>query len=120
MSIALILGKILFSYLFVTSGINHIKNIPVMAAYARDKDLPMADLAVLLSGLGIIVAPILFVFGVLETPALIFLGLFLITTSFVFHDYWNQKDQAAQMNELVAFNKNMSLLGAVLVFLALI
>ena len=50
MEIIEIVGKVLFSLLFIGSGINHFKNTSSMAGYAMAKGLKFADLNVYLSG----------------------------------------------------------------------
>lgn len=120
MELLLLVGKILFSYLFITSGINHFKNFESMAGYARYKNLFMADLAVLVSGVLLIVAPVLLIIGVLEVAALAALALFLTATAFIFHAYWKETDPQTKMMEMISFNKEISLVGAALALIALI
>ena len=120
MELLLIIGKVLFAYLFITSGINHFKSVDAMTGYAQYKKLPLAKPMVLLSGVLLVVAPILVIFGVLEVLALSSLAVFLLLTAFIFHPYWKEKDANTKMNEMIAFNKEISLLGAILVIIALV
>ena len=120
MEVLLLVGKVLFSYLFVTSGINHFKNFTAMAAYARYKNLFMADLGVLVSGVVLIVAPVLFVLGVAEVLMLYLIAGFLTMTAFIFHAYWKETDPQQKMAEMLTFNKEISLIGAALALIALI
>jgi putative oxidoreductase len=114
------IGKILFGMLFVGSGIGHFKNTSAMAGYARSKGLLFADLNVYLSGILLVVAPILYIFGIWETAMLISLAVFLTLTAFIFHPYWKEKDPMTKMNEQIAFNKEVSLIGAILIVLSLL
>jgi uncharacterized membrane protein YphA (DoxX/SURF4 family) len=120
MEIVEIVGKLLFSYLFITSGISHFRYFDETAAYARAKKLLFADLNVMISGAFLVVAPVLFVLGFFETIVLILMSLFLFLTAILFHDYWNQTDMQTKMNEELAFKKDISLLGAALIIIALI
>ena len=120
MEILEIIGKILFSLLFIGSGINHFKNTSAMSAYARSKGLLFADLNVYLSGALLVVAPVLYIFGIWETAMLIALAVFLTLTAFIFHAYWKESDPMAKMNEQIAFNKEISLVGAILIVLSLL
>lgn len=120
MEILLIIGKVLFGTLFVSSGIGHLKNLEAMTGYAQYKKIPFAKAGVIVSGLVILIAPVLFLFGVLEVASLVALAVFLGATAVFFHNYWTIEDAQAKMNEQIAFNKNVSLLGAVLVILALL
>jgi putative oxidoreductase len=120
MEIIEIIGKVLFSLLFVGSGINHFKNTSAMAGYAMSKGLKFADLNVYLSGVLLVIAPIALIFGVFEVAALLSLATFLLLTAFIFHAYWKETDPMSKMNEQIAFNKEISLVGAILIILALI
>lgn len=120
MEILLIIGKVLFGLLFVGSGIGHIKNVEAMTGYAQYKNLPFPKVVVLVSGVAIIAAPVFFVIGIFEVAALITLAVFLAATAVIFHNYWTIEDPQTKMNEQISFNKNVALLGAVLVILALL
>jgi uncharacterized membrane protein YphA (DoxX/SURF4 family) len=120
MTVVLVLGKLLFSYLFLTSGVNHFKSIDAMTGYAQYKKLPFARFGVLASGVLLIAAPFLLLFGIAEIAALSALALFLTATAFIFHPYWKETDAQTKMNEMIAFNKELSLIGAILIILALI
>jgi putative oxidoreductase len=118
--ILLVIGKVLFSYLFITSGINHFKSLDAMTGYAKYKKLPLEKPAVIASGVLLVLAPILFIFGILEVLSLVFIAVFLTATAFIFHAYWNETDATAKMNERISFNKEISLVGATLALIALI
>ena len=120
MEIIEIIGKILFSLLFIGSGINHFKNTSAMAGYAMSKGLNFAELNVYLSGVLLLLAPVALILGVFETAALISLAIFLLLTAFIFHAYWKETDPMAKINEQIAFNKEISLVGAILIIIALI
>lgn len=120
MEVLLVIGKILFSYLFVTSGINHFKNLNAMTGYAQYKKLPLAKPAVIASGVLLVVAPVLFIVGVFEVLSLALISAFLTATAFIFHAYWNETDATAKMNEQISFNKEISLVGAALALIALL
>lgn len=124
MDVVLGIGLVLFGYLFVVSGIGHLKNKEAMSGYAQFKKVPSPMTAVVVSGLLLIVAPVLVLVGVFTTVAvsyvgLALLGLFLLSTLVLMHNYW-AVDGEAKMNEQINFNKNLALLGAVLVIAALI
>ena len=91
-----------------------------MTGYAKYKKLPFAKFGVLSSGVLLIVAPLLLLSGIAEIPALIAIAAFLTGTAFIFHPYWKEVDATAKMNEQIAFNKELSLIGATLVIIALL
>jgi putative oxidoreductase len=120
MEILEIIGKILFGMLFVGSGIGHFKNTDSLSAYARSKGLKFTDLNVYLSGVLLVVAPVLYLFGIWETAMLISLAAFLTLTAFIFHPYWKEKDPMIKMNEQIAFNKELSIIGAILIIVTML
>ena len=46
----LIIGRVLFALLFISSGISHFTKSAAMTGYAQFKKVPMAKFSVLLSG----------------------------------------------------------------------
>lgn len=120
MDILLVIGKVLFAYLFVTSGISHFRNTDNLVQYAKYRNLPYPKFNVLSSGILLIVAPVLFLLGIFEVPALIALAVFLFCTAFIFHPYWKEENDIGKQNETVAFNKEMSMLGLILILIALL
>lgn len=120
MEVVEIIGKILFSLLFINSGINHLINSSALADYARIKRLPFPKLNVILSGLVIIVAPILFIFNIIPLISLWVLAVFLLIAAFMFHDFWMFDDEETKVREQIQFSKDISLLGAVLVIISLL
>ena len=120
MEALLILGKVLFASIFVTSAVSHFKAADYLAGYAQSKRVPAPKLSVLASGVLLALAPVLFVFGIAESLALVTLAVFLLITAVVFHDFWNVKDPQAKVTEQISFFKEISLVGAILVILSLL
>ena len=116
------MGKVLYSLLFITSGINHFVNRDAMSGYAQFKRWPAPMASVLISGVILIVAPIVFIIGLgwLSYVALGLLALFLLATAVGFHNFWTIEDPQQRMNEQISFYKNLSLLGATLVIATLL
>lgn len=124
MDIVLAIGLALFGYLFVVSGIGHIVNRNAMSGYAQFKRVPSPMTAVLVSGVILIVAPVLVIVGALAAPAVAYvglalLGLFLVSTLIFMHNFW-AVDEESKMAEQINFNKNLALLGAVIALAVLI
>lgn len=118
MEIVLLLGKILSGLIFIDSGISHFRFKDGNVAYARAKGLPLPELGVVASGLLLIIAPVLFVLGIAEIYALSALAVFLFLTSIIFHKYWKEQDSNSRGLEKMAFYKNLSMLGLVLVIIS--
>ena len=78
----------------------------------------MPGIAVAGSGLLLIVGGLGVLLGVYVPWALAALILFLIPVTFMMHAYWKVADPMAKMADQVNFWKNLSLLGAALMMLA--
>jgi uncharacterized membrane protein YphA (DoxX/SURF4 family) len=115
MSTLLIVGRILFSLIFLSSGINHLTKVEAMTGYAKYKKLPAAKLGVVLSGIVLILASLMVIFGYYMDIAGEALAVFLVLTSFIFHTFWSETDATAKMNETIAFFKDLALAGAALI-----
>ena len=114
-----VLGRVLLGGYFVMSGYSHFKNVKMLAGYAQSKGVPMPSAAVLLTGFMRIVGGLGIFFGVYIELSVLLLAVFLIVTSFSMHQYWKVTDQMAKMSESVNFKKNMALLGAIIMLLAI-
>ncbi len=116
MEFVLLIGRILFALVFVSSGVFfHLLGGPGAAAYAQSKGVPMARLAVPASGVLIIVGALMIAFGVWADLGALFLVAFLLPTALIMHSFWREEDPQAKLMEQVQFNKDISLLGASLI-----
>lgn len=105
-------GRLFFVLLFLASGAGHIMNAKAMTGYAKSKGVPDAERAVLASGIAMIVASVMILFGFFaDVGALMIVGI-LIPMNFFMHPFWKEKDSQTRMMEMVNFNKNLSLMGA--------
>lgn len=113
------LGRILLGGYFIKNAYNHFKNSQMLAGYAGSKGVPMPSLAVLGTGLLLLLGGLGVVLGVYVEWAVTFLAIFLIGVTFKMHQYWKVADPMMRMGESVNFYKNLALLGAVLMLLAI-
>jgi uncharacterized membrane protein YphA (DoxX/SURF4 family) len=119
MSIIFILGRILFGGYFIMSGYNHFKHHGMLTGYAQSKGVPMPALAVWVTGLMMLLGGLGILFWVYLQASIILLAVFLLVTTFTMHQYWKITDPMQRMGEMVNFNKNMALLGVLLILLAI-
>lgn len=118
MDIIFLIGRILLGGYFLMSAYNHFKGLDGMTGYAASKNVPMPKMAVIgtgalmaLGGLGVLL-------GVFPQLAILLLILFLLPTTFMMHDFWNAEGEARQA-EQINFTKNIALVGALLMLLAI-
>jgi uncharacterized membrane protein YphA (DoxX/SURF4 family) len=120
MDIVLIIGRVLFALLFISSGVSHLTKLEAMTGYAQYKKVPAAKFSVVLSGLMILIGGLYIAFGIYADLGALLIALFLIPTSFLMHAFWKETDATAKQNETVGFFKNLSLAGAALIIFALV
>ena len=110
--IAFLVGRLLFGGFFLMSGLTHITGREQMVPYAESKGIPAPTLAVVGSGVLLLVGGASVVFGILPTVGLAALVVFLVVVTPSMHDFWNAEDPNEQMTEQTQFLKNAALLGA--------
>ena len=120
MNAVLLVGRILFGALFITSGIAHFAKLEAMTGYAKYKKLPAAKFGVLISGLFFLLGGIYVAVGLWVDLGALLLAITLILAAVIFHNYWKETDATAKQNEMIAFNKDLALAGAALILFALI
>lgn len=98
---------------------NHFSKPQMLIGYAASKGVPSPKSAVLFAGLLLLIGGLGIVLGSFVTLALLALVVFLVPVTFMMHAYWKDADPNSKMSNRVNFYKNMALLGAVLMFLAI-
>jgi uncharacterized membrane protein YphA (DoxX/SURF4 family) len=116
----LLVGRILFAFIFITSGITHFAKLEAMTGYAQYKKLPAAKLGVLASGLFFLLGGVYVAIGLWVDLGALLLAITLILAAVIFHNFWKESDATAKQNEMIAFNKALALAGAALILFALI
>lgn len=114
MEILLLVGRIIFGAFFVMSGINHFTNLGMMSGYAGSKNVPAPGLAVIGSGVMLVLGGLSVILGLLPILGLWLLILFLAPTSVIMHNFWTISDAQQRAAEQVNFLKNVALIGAAL------
>lgn len=119
MDVVALIGRILFSLLFLGSAFGHLTQSQAMAGYAASRGVPQPRLAVLSSGVLILVGGLLVLLGVWIDLGALLLVIFLIPTAILMHPFWKETDAMAKQTEMVSFQKDVALGGAALLILAL-
>jgi uncharacterized membrane protein YphA (DoxX/SURF4 family) len=112
MDIVVLIGRILFGGFFSMSGLNHFRNLGMMSGYAQSKNVPFARLAVIRTGVMLVVGGASVLLGIVPIVGLTMLILFLLSALVTMHDFWNLKDPQQRAAEQVSFLKNVALIGA--------
>ncbi len=119
MDVVALIGRILFVLLFLGSAFGHLTQTTAMAGYAAAKGLPQPKLAVLGSGVLILVGAVMVLLGIWMDLGALLLAIFLIPTAFLMHPFWKETEPMAKQNEMISFQKDIALAGAALLILAL-
>ena len=117
MDILFLIGRVLFSILFLMSALNHFQHLEGMAQYAGSKGVPMPKLATGGTGVLLLLGGLSVLLGIYPTIGLILLLVFLVPTSILMHDFWAMEDPQQRQMEMINFQKNMALAGACLMLL---
>ncbi|MFE3289208.1 DoxX family protein [Rhodococcus sp. NPDC059234] len=118
MDIVVLIGRILFSALFLFSAVGHLSQSKAMAQYAASKGLPMPQLSVLVSGVVLVLGALSVLLGVWADLGSLLLVAFLVPTAALMHNFWAETDPQARQMEMVQFNKDIALAGAALMLFA--
>ncbi|KAA2241467.1 DoxX family protein [Chitinophaga agrisoli] len=113
MKFVVLLGRILFSLIFLNTLIGHFS--PQMTGYAASQGVPAPSFLVPFSGIIAFIGSLSIMFGYKARLGAWLIVIFLIPVSFWMHAFWNMSDpMQAQMN-MAMFMKNMSMLGGALI-----
>jgi putative oxidoreductase len=116
--LAFIFGRIIFGLYWLRAAFHHFHGLDPIAAYAKTKGTPAPRLAVAGSGVVLLLGGLSMILGAYPTVGILLLVLFLVVASFQFHNYWKVDDAQMKQADRINFMKNMALVGALLMLLA--
>jgi putative oxidoreductase len=108
-----VVGRLCFSIVFILSSINHFNGTDL--AYAAQAGVPMAKLAVPLTGALALLGGLSILFGFHAKIGGWLIALFLVGVTPVMHKFWGGVPEPAHTLQLVNFLKNLSMLGGALI-----
>ncbi len=118
MNIAILVGRIIVGIFYLYNGINHFIKFGAMTEYAKFKGVPIAEVAVAVSGLLLLVAAFTIILGIFPEIGVASIVLFFLPVTFMMHNFWAAA-QEQQMAEIINFSKNVALMGSALMFLGI-
>jgi putative oxidoreductase len=114
-----LIGRLLFGGFFLYNGINHLRQRKGLAQHAQAKNVPMAEISVIATGVALTIGGASILVGVKpKLGSLAILG-FLAGVSPVMHDFWRAEDPNQRTNDLIHFMKNMALAGGALALMGM-
>lgn len=112
MKFTALLGRILFSLIFVGAGVSHFS--PNTIAHGAAQGIPFAMIAVPLSGVVLLLGGLSVALGYKAKWGAWLLVLFLVPVTLMAHNFWSIEDATLAQTQQVMFMKNLSMLGAAL------
>ena len=119
MNTVLLIGRILFALVFVSSGLSHLAKVEAMTGYAKFKKVPAAKLSVLVSGALLALGGLSIVLGIYADLGALVIAILLIVMALKMHDFWTQTDAQAKQTETISFFKNISMAGGALIIFSI-
>jgi len=107
-----LLGRILFSLIFLMTIMSHFTSGAV--SYAQVKGVPFAFILVPLSGLIAIAGGLSIAFGYKAKIGAWLIVIFLVPVTLMMHNFWKETDSMQMQTQMANFMKNISMLGAAL------
>lgn len=112
MKYLVLLGRIFYSAIFLMSAPGHFTEKTI--GYAASHGVPLASIAVPLSGAIVFVGALSILLGYKARYGAWLVVLFLVPVTLTMHNFWAVADPAAAGMQQIMFMKNLSMLGAAL------
>ena len=117
MDVVILIGRVMFSLLFLGAAMGHLIRSDAMANFAASRGVPQPQAATLLSGLLIGAGGLMVLLGIWADLGALLLFVFLMGTTFMVHRFWWETGDV-RMQMQVQFMKDLSLAGASLMLFA--
>ncbi|MFJ6631985.1 DoxX family membrane protein [Streptomyces sp. NPDC091376] len=118
MDVLVLIGRILFAVVFLSSAVGHLTHSREMGAYAASKGLPAPVAATVASGVLLLLAGLSLVLGIWADLGCLLIAVFLFPTAVLMHPFWKETDPQTRPTEQIMFLKDTALGGAALMLLA--
>jgi len=113
-----VVGRILIGALFLMAGLSKIPGWEGTAGYMASKGVPMVSVALAITVIVEIGASLMIIAGYKARIGAAALLVWLIPVTFMMHDFWNVADAMQARIQMIMFNKNVALMGTMLLIMA--
>ena len=110
MNIVVLVGRVLFSSIFLKAALGHFSQPTI--GYAASQGVPLAEVLVPLSGVMSFVGGLSILLGYKARYGAWLLVLFLVPVTVMMHKFWGIADPMAARMQQIMFMKNLSMIGA--------
>jgi putative oxidoreductase len=107
-----VLGRFFYVLIFLMAGSNHFSKQTI--AYAASQGVPLASIAVPLSGVLAIAGGLSILLGYRAKLGAWLIVLFLIPVTLMLHKFWAVQDPMMAQIQMILFMKNVAMLGGAL------
>jgi putative oxidoreductase len=107
-----VLGRFFFALIFLLAGANHFNKQTI--GYAASQSVPLASIAVPLSGVLAIAGGLSILLGYRAKLGAWLIVLFLVPVTLMMHKFWAVTDPMMAQIQMILFMKNVSMLGGAL------
>lgn len=108
-----LVGRILLSAVFILAGIGKIGGFSMEEGFVASKHLPLPAVALSIALIIELVGGIAILLGLYTRIAAWIVFLYMIPTTFLFHNFWTMQGAAHQDN-MLHFEKNLAIMGGLL------
>lgn len=119
MDVLVLIGRILFVLLFLSSAVNHLTQSKALTGYAESKGVPGGRAAVIGSGVLLLLGGLSILLGIWPDLGALLLVVFLIPAAVLMHNFWKETDPGSRQGEMIHFLKDIALAGACLMLIGL-
>jgi len=119
MQIAFLIGRVILGVYYLFNAFNHFTQLEMLSGWAASKRVPAPKLLTLVAGVLLLVGGLSILLGVFPVVGVVALAAFFIPVTFWMHDFWAVQDPMQKTIQMVNFTKNLALLGAALMLLAI-
>ena len=110
-------ARTLFAWIFLAAGVQTAMEPGGRTdVVAKTLPLPQPELMVRLNGALMVLGGTALALGIKPRLAAAGLAATLVPTTYAGHQFWNQSDPTARRGQLVHFNKNLTMIGALLTY----
>jgi putative oxidoreductase len=120
MELLFIIGRLILGLYFLHAGFNHFFKANYLASYAASKGVPLAKAGVIISGITFTIGGISLIGWIAPLIGLALLVVTLIPVTVLMHPFWKSTDPMHRAGEQVSFNKNLAIMGAMILIVALL
>ncbi|HLK89221.1 MAG TPA: DoxX family membrane protein [Polyangia bacterium] len=111
-------GRILVGGYYLFSAFHHFADTSSLARYAAMAGVPMPQVAVIVSGLLLLIGGLSLLLGIYPDEGIAALVLFFVPVTVMMHAFWADRDPVMRQMDIVNFGKNVGLLGSSLMLAA--